>query len=225
MIRVEFHIHSIYSKDSLSKVEKIIRTCRARGINKIVITDHNTIDGACKARDLAPDLVIIGEEIMTTKGELLAAFVQEEIPQGLTPTEAIMRLQSQNAFISVSHPFDKLRSGHWEPNDLNEIIPLIDAIEIFNSRCMNPEFNTLAEEYALTHRLAGTVGSDAHTLREIGRAIMTMPEFNSVDGLRESIKHASYQTTLSSPFIHFSSRYAVWRKKINSRSEVNVNLD
>lgn len=212
MIQVEFHIHTIYSKDSLSKVEKIIRTCRSRGIDKIIITDHNTIDGACKAHDLAPDLVIVGEEIMTTKGELLAAFVQEEVPQGLTPTEAIMLLRNQDAFISVSHPFDKLRSGHWDLDDLDEIIPFIDAIEIFNSRCMKPEFNYLAEEYAINHSLDGTVGSDAHTLREIGRAITIMPEFKNANELRKSIKKASYLTSLSSPFIHFSSRYAVWRK-------------
>lgn len=218
MIQVDFHIHTIYSKDSLSPLDKIIHTVQQKGIDKIVITDHNTIAGAARAQALAPDLVIIGEEIMTTKGELLAAFVEEEIPGGLTPQDAINRLRSQNAFISVSHPFDKLRSGHWEIEDLNEIIPFIDAIEIFNSRCMKPEYNRLAEEHAFQNDLAGTVGSDAHTVREIGRAISLMPEFSNAYELRNSIKSASYQTTLSSPLIHFSSRYAVWRKKLSNQS-------
>jgi predicted metal-dependent phosphoesterase TrpH len=50
-------------------------------------------------------------------------------------------LKEQGAFISVSHPFDELRKGGWKEADLLEIIPHVDAIEVFNSRCMDPRFN------------------------------------------------------------------------------------
>ena len=139
--RVEFHCHTIYSKDSLTTPERLVKTCRRKAIDRVVITDHNTIAGACAAQVLDPELVIVGEEVLTTQGELLAAFVLEEIPARLSPQEAIRRLKDQGAFISVSHPFDVYRGGHWEEADLLEILPDVDAIEVFNSRCWSPEFN------------------------------------------------------------------------------------
>ncbi len=92
----------------------------------------------------------------------------EEIPKGLTPQETIRRLKDQGAFISVSHPFDKLRKGGWQEADLLEILPQVDAIEVYNSRCMNPSFNREARQFAEKHDIAGTVGSDAHAAFEVG---------------------------------------------------------
>ncbi len=120
-LRIEFHCHTIYSKDSLTRPEDLVKTCRRKGIDRVVVTDHNTIAGARAAQVIDPELVIVGEEIMTTRGEILAAFVSEEIPKGLTPGETIRRLKDQGAFISVSHPFDRWRSGHWQEEDLLEI--------------------------------------------------------------------------------------------------------
>ena len=105
-LRVEFHTHTIFSKDSLTRPESFLRACRDKGIDRVVVTDHNTTDGALACQRLDPERVIVGEEIMTQKGELLAAFVTEEIPKGLPAPEAIARLREQGAFISVSHPFD-----------------------------------------------------------------------------------------------------------------------
>ncbi|HEY3474500.1 MAG TPA: PHP domain-containing protein, partial [Anaerolineales bacterium] len=107
---IEFHCHTIFSKDSLTRPEVLVETCRQKGIDRVVVTDHNTIAGARVAQAIDPELVIVGEEIATTCGELLAMFVKEEIPKGLTPQEAIRRLRDQGAFISVSHPFDRWRS-------------------------------------------------------------------------------------------------------------------
>jgi len=59
------------------------------------VTDHNTIAGAQAAQALAPELVIVGEEIMTNSGEILAAYVVEEIPAGLSPQETIRRLKNR----------------------------------------------------------------------------------------------------------------------------------
>ena len=216
MLQVEFHSHTIYSKDSLSAPGKVIETCHKKGIDRIVITDHNTITGALEAVKIDPELVIVGEEIMTTKGELLAAFVREEVPEGLTPLEAIDRLRGQDAFISVSRPFDRWRSGHWKVEDLTEILPHIDAIEIFNARCMLPGFNKQAIDFAKQHNIPGTVGSDAHALVEIGKATFSVPDFNDAESLRDALPHAIYHTSLSAPWIHFTSRYAVWRKKFDN---------
>lgn len=214
MLTVEFHSHTIFSKDSLARPEKILAACQHKDIERIVITDHNTTRGALEAYGLDPHRVIIGEEIMTTQGELLAAFVQEEIPAGLTPMQTIERLKEQGAFISVSHPFDIYRNSYWKPTDLEKIIPFIDAIETFNARCMSAKTNQQAQAFAQQHRLAGTAGSDAHAIFELGRAVMLLPEFSTADELRSVIRQAKFNARLSSPLVHFYSRYAVWYKKI-----------
>src|SRR5688572_30023194 len=143
---VEFHCHTIFSEDSLTKPRDLVEACRRKGIDRVVVTDHNSIAGARAAQALDPKLVIVGEEILTTRGEILAAFVKEEVPAHLTPQETIRRLKDQDAFISVSHPFDEMRKGGWQENDLLEILPQVDAIEIYNSRCMYPRFNRNARE-------------------------------------------------------------------------------
>src|SRR5512143_1731327 len=120
-LRVEFHCHTIFSKDSLTRPEQLVRAARQKGLTRVIVTDHNNIGGALRAKQVDPELIIVGEEIMTDRGEILAAFVTEEIPAGLTPQETIRRLRNQGAFISVSHPFDQFRSGGWKLVDLLEI--------------------------------------------------------------------------------------------------------
>jgi hypothetical protein len=214
MLKVEFHCHTRYSKDSLVRPVDLVRACRQREIQRVVVTDHNEIEGALQAQRLDPNLVIPGEEIMTTEGELLAAFVKERVPPGLTPLEAIDRLRRQRAFISVSHPFDYTRKGSWKKQALLEIVPYIDAIETFNARCLSAASNHQAQEFARQHHLAGTVGSDAHTLLELGRAVLLLPEFDDAESLRYSLSQSRSMTRLSSPFIHFTSRWATWYKKL-----------
>lgn len=214
-LRTEFHCHTIYSKDSLVRPADLIAACRRKGIDRVIITDHNSIAGALKAQQLAPERVIIGEEIMTTKGEILAAFLTEEIPAGLTPRETLRRLKEQGAFISVSHPFDFTRGGHWQEADLLEILPQIDAIETFNARCLLPRMNRRAAQFADRHGIPSTVGSDAHTLFELGRATLTLPNFKSGDDLRRVIHAGIPQTHRTGIFARVASRYAVIRKKID----------
>lgn len=218
LFKVEFHCHTRYSKDSLVELEDLIASARRIGLDRVVVTDHNTIEGAMRARELAPDLVIVGEEILTTQGELLACFVEREIPKMLVPEDAIERLRAQAAFISVSHPFDRRRQG-WALADLERITPLVDAIEVFNSRCQVGVLNTMAQTYADKHGLAGTVGSDAHTLNELGRSVLEVPAFSGADELRQALPQARAVTQLSSPFIHFTSTYARMVKAMRARHE------
>lgn len=208
-LSVEFHCHTIFSKDSLTTPQKLVETCRHKGIDRVVVTDHNTTAGALAAHALDPELVIVGEEIMTTKGEILAVYVTEEIPPLLTPQETIRRLKSQGAFISVSHPFDRLRNGAWKEQDLLEILPEVDAIEVFNSRCMHSIFNKQAREFAEKHDIPGTVGSDAHAAFEVGRSLLLLEQFEGPDEMRDVIRRGVPKTRLSSPWVHVVSRYAV----------------
>jgi len=215
MLVIDFHSHTFASKDSLTSPTDLIHAACHRGLDRVVITDHNTIAGARAAQVLDPELVIIGEEIMTTKGEILAAYVREEIPLGLSPQETIRRLKDQGAFISVSHPFDELRKGAWHEDDLLEILPFVDAIEVYNSRCMFPSFNRRAKEFAEKHNIAGTVGSDAHAAFELGRSLMLLDQFTGPEEMRQVIRRGIPHVRWSPPWFHLSSRYASIRKKFN----------
>ena len=191
----------------------IVRTCRARGLDRLAVTDHNTVRGARELAALAPELIIAGEEIMTSQGELLAFFVKEEVPAGLAPIETIERLRAQGAAISVSHPFDRLRKGAWQEADLAAILPLVDAIEVFNARCMFAADNARALAFARQHGKLGTVGSDAHSHRELGRAVHALAPFSDGASLVASLAGGQSRTRLSSPAIHFTSRFAKsWKR-------------
>jgi predicted metal-dependent phosphoesterase TrpH len=216
MFRVEFHCHTQASDDCLVRPQDLVRAARRKEIDRLIITDHNTIAGARAAQALDPELVIVGEEIMTTRGEILAAFVTEEVPPYLSPMETIKHLKDQDAFISVSHPFDLLRSGAWQEADLLEILPFVDAIEVYNSRCMFPGFNRAARQFAERHNVPGTVGSDAHALFEVGRSLLLLEQFSGPEEMRKGIRAAIPQVKWSPPWVHLASRYASFRKKLKS---------
>lgn len=218
LTRAEFHCHTIWSKDSLLSPADLVAACRKKGIGQVVITDHNAIGGALQAKALDPDLVVVGEEILTTRGELLAAFVTEEIPAGLEPDEVIDRLRGQGAFISIAHPFNRHRSGAWKKEDVDRIIDRVDAVEVFNSRCWFAADNEVARQYALQHGKPGTAGSDAHAAFELGRGMLEIAPFHSAEELRRNVESARVKGTVSSRWVHLVSRWAEWKKKITHAS-------
>jgi predicted metal-dependent phosphoesterase TrpH len=211
-LRVEFHCHTRYSKDCLTDLEALAETCRRKSIDRLVVTDHNTVEGALEAVKLFPQLFIPGVEVKTDCGELLAAFIKEEVPNGLPPLEAIAHLRRQGAFISIPHPFDSLRTGSWRLQALQEIAPLVDAIEVFNSRCIFPWMNWQAQAFARRHRLPGIVGSDAHTLAEVGRSTLLLASFNDASSLRTALPYARSQVRSSGFWVHAYSRQAALEK-------------
>ena len=217
---VELHSHTIYSRDCLTTLETVIAACRRKGIDRLAVTDHNTAEGALALAKLAPDLIIVGEEIMTTRGEILGYFMRESIPAGLTPEEAIRRLRDQGAVISVSHPYDRLRKGAWIESDLLAIFDQVDAIEVFNSRCLYAEDNVKAQTLAATRLKPGTVGSDAHIPFELGRATLRMQPFEGPGDFFLSIKQATSVTSLSPAWVHSASTQAKWFKKLGLRKRL-----
>ncbi len=217
VINAEFHCHSNYSPDSLVTLEEIIKTCRSKGIGKIAITDHGRMAGAFKAHQMEPDLVVVSEEILTSEGEILAYFMTEEIPDYLPPLEVVKKLKDQGAFISVAHPFDPWRGSSWKPGTLEKMVPFLDGVEAFNARCFDPTYNEKAGAFATEHGLAWMVGSDAHSVPEIGRAVLQLPSFNSADELRQAVKSAGYSGELSSKMVRLHSTVAKVVNKLRQR--------
>lgn len=209
----DFHTHTCYSHDSLTTPAKLIETARRKGIDRVAVTDHNTIEGALIAADMDPELVIVGEEILTTEGEILALYVKDEIQPGLPPMDVIQRLREQKAFISISHPFDPSRKGSWRVEALLEIAPYIDAIETFNARVLFPWYNWRCDRFAQEQGLLSTHGSDAHAAFEIGRGSLWVPFFEDSASLKANLSNSiSPRLIFSLPWVHLTSRYAVWVK-------------
>jgi predicted metal-dependent phosphoesterase TrpH len=214
--KVDFHVHTCYSKDSLTPLEKVIEACQERGIDKVAITDHNTIAGALTLLEMAPDLVIVGEEIKTDVGEIIAYFVEEEVPKGLPLQEAIARVREQGGIVGVPHPLDRLRREALGRTHLLSIIEQVDLLEVFNARTVFPSDNRRALDLAHERGLLASAGSDAHIACEIGHAYVEMPVFNDKDGFLRSLAQGQIVGRLTSPLIHLVSTWAKLIKRLRS---------
>ncbi len=215
LINVDFHCHTLVSEDSDTSLESLIDACDRKGIQKLAITDHNRIDGALEAVKRWPSRIIPGLEIMTNLGELIAYFVHDPVDQGLSPLETIQALKAQDAVISVSHPFDRWRNGGWKTPRLLEILPYLDAIEIFNAHCVTDLPNLQAQRFARYHQLPGTAGSDAHSQYEIGVAGLTLEDFHDAAGLRRALHSATvfgHRTSLGTRMIKRAKNMILSRK-------------
>lgn len=206
-LRVDFHCHTVWSSDSFNSTSKILRFLKQNILERLVITDHNTLEGALKLKEKDPEHIIVGEEIQTSQGEVLAAFVTQEIPKGLPPYVVIDRLRAQGAFISLSHPYDIQRSP-WQEKTLKDMVKLVDAIEVFNARVYRAEYNEQALAFAKAYGLAGTVGTDAHLASELGGSWLELPDFSSAEELRQVISIGIPNTHLSPVALHMGSGFA-----------------
>lgn len=171
----DLHCHTSASFDSLSKPAAVVRAAAERGLTHLAITDHDRLDGALAGRDAAPSAlsVIIGQEVRTTAGDLIALYVERPIAPGMAPHEAALAIREQGGVVGLAHPFDRFRSGAgrrgWE-EDLELLKPLLDYVEVWNARLMVGNGNSLAAEFAAQHGFAGAAASDAHTVLEVGVA-------------------------------------------------------
>jgi predicted metal-dependent phosphoesterase TrpH len=218
MWKIDLHSHTVYSSDCMTPPEKQIEQARAIGLDKLAITEHNNLAGALEAKRLDPDLVIVGEEIKTTHGEIIAYYVQEEVPGGLSPQETIARLRDQGAIISIPHPLDSVRRSAMGLANVLQVIDDVDALEILNGRCVRPADNVAAAALAEQHGKLATVGSDAHTLGEIGQCYLEIPPFeDNAESLMAALAQAKPGGKVSPFWPHLASTWAKWRKRVNRK--------
>ena len=216
MIKADLHVHTCYSIDCCTPLERIVDHCLKIGVNCLAVADHNTIQGALKLKEMAPFKVIIAEEIMTSTGELMGLFLTKVIPRGLSPQETIAQIKSQGGLVNIPHPFGRpaFLSLRMKQNKLlsGEILSQVDIIEVFNSRTPLPNSSNKAQSLVLKYKLPASAGSDAHTLGEIGRAYVEMPEFNSPSDFLDSLSRGKIFGHRSSPLVHFASTWTKIRK-------------
>ncbi len=192
MLKADLHVHTWRSQDSISTPDEIVRHCVAVGITCLAVTDHNTISGALEVERIAPFKVIVGEEMLTTRGEIIGLFLSEEIPPHLPPVETVARIKAQGGLACVPHPFDRFRPHSRLRRDVLEgLVPDIDLIEVFNSRTYLRRDSERALQFAENHGLPGVAGSDAHVVGEIGRSYVEMPEFSDAEQFRLALSQAT----------------------------------
>jgi hypothetical protein len=176
---LELHCHTSASFDSLANPLAVARAASSRGLTHLAVTDHDRIDAALRLRDAAPAAltIIVGEEVKTSDGDLIALFLREVVEPGMSAAETIAAVREQGGLVGVPHPFDRLRGfGHKSGTTLESIAPLVDWIEAYNARVIGGSANEKAATFARAHGLPGVGASDSHTVLEVGVT------YNIVDG-------------------------------------------
>jgi predicted metal-dependent phosphoesterase TrpH len=197
-MKADLHVHSSHSsqsgsfkflrsRDCYSSPEDVYRTAKARGMDLVTITDHDSIGGCLEFLDRHPDAddFIIGEEVTCRFPEggievhlgvygLTEAIHLELQRLRADVFEAAAFLRARGVFYAVNH----LLFFYRGQAPLERYLRLLDEVPAVEARngAMLQVHNDLVEDAARrSGRLAMTAGSDAHTLRRVGRTFVDVP--------------------------------------------------
>ena len=208
LMRADLHVHSCHSRqsgnlkflrsrDCYSSPEEVYRTARARGMDVVTITDHDSIGGCLEYLDRHPDApdFFVSEEVSCwfPDAPLEVHFgvygMTEQLHRDLQPLrrnvwEVAAALREADVLFSLNHLFHFYRGQVA----LGEYLRLIDHVPALETRngTMLEEHNRLAGEIAAgwpAGRRLALGGSDAHTLRRIGRTWTAAPGRNAAEYL------------------------------------------
>ena len=218
MLRVDLHMHTHFSPDSLVSPERLVARCQKVGLSCIAVTDHNTTEGARVVKDIAPFLVIVGEEVRTSEGEVTGLFLTETIPEGLSIGETARRIKDQGGLISIPHPFDRFRGEVISRRGLDEVVQHADIVEVFNARNNLSADDRKALDFAREHGLLTSGVSDAHTTMELGRTYVEMPDFDGTpEGFKLALSKGKIVGRRTSPLIHVVTSLTKIRTRLSRR--------
>jgi predicted metal-dependent phosphoesterase TrpH len=204
LFRVDLHSHTNHSQDAVTRPLEVVERAQRVGLDRIAVTDHGTIEGALRAREAAPHLVIVGEEIRCRcRTELIGLFLEERIPMRLPLEEVVERIRDQSGVIYAPHPYAYPRKPITRAR---RALAVADVVEACNARAFLPIWNRAAVRSARERGLATGAGSDAHFPGEIGRAYTWMPEFQNVHEFRAVLEHAiPVSREVTGPAMHVAS--------------------
>jgi predicted metal-dependent phosphoesterase TrpH len=223
---LDLHVHTSASFDCLASPASVIRAAASRGLTHVAITDHDRIDGALEARDLAATIapgltVIVGQEVKTREGDLICVFLERAIPTGLPAAEVIAETRNQGGLVGIPHPFDRFRGSLLASEAPDGLVSLVDWVEAHNARVMVRKGNERAAAFARERGMAGVAVSDAHSAIEIGVAYIALGGDPSTPaGLLGSLSGAELVTGRASVFIRVVTPLAklVQRARGNGRA-------
>lgn len=194
----DVHMHTNYS-DGTGSVEEVLDFAQQHTrLDVIAVTDHDTIEGALRARDLAAHgdyrfEVIVGEEISTREGHLLALFLEKPIAPDQSIERSIEQVHAQGGLAIVAHPFNRVFRHSVQRSVMNRLLrqPELhpDGIETLNGSFAGIGSSRLAMALARSvYHWAETGGSDAHTPTAVGCA-RTVFSGHTAAELRRAIEH------------------------------------
>ncbi len=195
-MRVDLHLHSRYSHDGQSSLEALIERSRACGLDRIALTDHNTVEGALHLAQMAPDLAIVGEEVKTREGEVIGLFITDRLVPYLRPEEAMDHIHEMGGLTYVPHPLDR-RRDHFRAERIVDLANRIDIIETYNPWC-DASANQAAAALASDLGKVAATGSDAHSARELGRSWMEIEDYDDAQDFLDKLRHARHVITAES---------------------------
>jgi predicted metal-dependent phosphoesterase TrpH len=168
MIKLDLHTHSIASADGGINAGEYIKAIESKLIDIVAITDHNRIDFALNIQKKYPKNIIVGEEIMTSEGEIIGLFLSKSIKPHMSLEQTITEIKTQGGLCYIPHPIEKLRKGlSWDC--LNKIKDNIDILEVGNGRALNKRNHERLMEWASANKIRTASSSDAHGRKGLGR--------------------------------------------------------
>ena len=220
--KADLHIHTTFS-DGVASVPALLEHVASQTDLKVIaITDHDCIDGAVQASRMAHQFgidVIIGEEISTLDGDLLALFIDRPIPPHMSARESIHAIHAQGGLAIAPHPFDRSVSSLGQGS-----LPLaayeLDAIEGFNAGMywFERDSNAMAQRVAEHLHLPVVGNSDSHCLSTLGRAYNRF-EGNSATDLYRAIK--TKQVSFYGEYWTVPDYLETWGKSIQQKGLTN----
>lgn len=184
MFKVDLHTHSSASPDGGITAPQYHKALSSGLLDCIAVTDHNRIDHAVDLREQLGERIIVGEEIMSSAGEIIGLFLRESIESGLTPQETILRIKNQGGLVYIPHPFETVRKG-LHPAVLEELVDHIDLMEVCNGRAFAQNKSEQAVVWAKLNRVPGCASSDAHGFHGLGRTYTQMERLPGQNDLLE----------------------------------------
>ena len=107
--RADLHIHTLASDGTAGAVEILEHVERNTELDVIAITDHERIDAALAGRAIARDRglrfeVVVGEEVTTLGGHLLALWLERPVKPFRTMRTTIAEVHDRGGIAIPAHP-------------------------------------------------------------------------------------------------------------------------
>jgi predicted metal-dependent phosphoesterase TrpH len=177
--KADLHLHTLYSDGTATVLQLLEWVEQNTDLDVIAITDHERIDGALRARELHAAggfsfELVIGEEVTTRRGHLLALWVEERIPALRPLPETVERIHAAGGIAVPAHAMApltpsigsrSLRALHRSRNPAHRL----DAIELLNPSAAGRSRDAARRQLnAEVLHLPALGGSDAHVLEGVG---------------------------------------------------------
>lgn len=213
LFKIDLHTHSVVSPDGGISAAQYKKALAAGLIDCVAITDHNRIDFATLLQRELGDSIIIGEEIMTSAGEIVGLFLQTLVQPGLSPLETVKQIKDQGGLVYVPHPFETVRRG-LHPQTLEELADFVDMVEVCNGRAFFQNRSEQAVVWARLNHKLGVASSDAHGFKGIGRTYTSVNSMPTRDNLLGLLLNAKPLTDRPGLRALLYPKYHRFRKKV-----------